>query len=300
MYVVTGASGHTGQVVAERLLAEQKSVRIIGRSLERLEPLTRRGAEAWICDLTDDQRLDEAFQGAEAAYVMLPPNPTATNYRSFQDRVSDRLAAAIGKAGVTHVVSLSSFGADKVSGTGPVAGLHHLEEALDQIPGLNVLHLRAGYFMENTLAQIGIIKTIGVVAGPLRQEVELPMIATRDIGESAAKALLRLHFVGHETRELLGARDVSMAEAASIIGAAIRRPHLSYKQLPDDQVREALVETGMSKDVADLILEMSRAINNGHMVALEKRSRENTTPTSYEQFVRDVFLPQFKGKPAIA
>ena len=75
MYVVTGASGHTGQVVAERLLAEQKSVRIIGRSLERLEPLTRRGAEAWICDLTDDKRLDEAFQGAEAAYAMLPPNP---------------------------------------------------------------------------------------------------------------------------------------------------------------------------------------------------------------------------------
>ena len=300
MYVVTGASGHTGQVVAERLLAEQKSVRIIGRSLEHLEPLTRRGAEAWICDLTDDKRLDEAFQGAEAAYVMLPPNPTATNYRSFQDRVSDLLAAAIGKAGVAHVVSLSSFGADKVSGTGPVAGLHHLEEALNQIPGLNVLHLRAGYFMENTLAQIGIIKTIGVVAGPLRQEVELPMIATRDIGEFAAKALLRRHFIGHETRELQGARDVSMAEAASIIGAAIRRPHLSYKQLPDDQVREALVETGMSQDIADLILEMSRAINTGHMVALEKRSRENTTPTSYEQFVRDVFLPQFKGKPAIA
>jgi uncharacterized protein YbjT (DUF2867 family) len=300
MYVVTGASGHTGQRVAERLLAEQKSVRVVGRSPERLEPLTRRGAEPWIGDLADDTRLGEAFQGAEAAYLMLPPHPAATNYRTFQDRVSDLLAAAIQNAGLTHVVSLSSFGADKVSGTGPVAGLHYLEQVLNQIPGLNVLHVRAGYFMENTLAQIGIIKTIGVVAGPLRQEVELPMIATRDIGEFAAKALLKLDFVGHETRELHGARDVSMAEVASIIGAAIRRPHLSYKQLPDDQVREALVETGMSRDVAGLILEMSRAINTGHMVALEKRSKENTTPTSYEQFVKEVFVPQFKGKQAIA
>jgi len=300
MYVVTGASGHTGQVVAARLLAEQKAVRIIGRSTERLGPLTRHGAEVWIGDLTDDKRLGEAFQGAEAAYVMLPPDPAATSYRTFQDRVSDLLAAAIREAGLTHVVSLSSFGADKVAGTGPVAGLHYLEQALNQIPGLNVLHLRAGYFMENTLAQIGIIKTMGVVAGPLRAEVELPMIATGDIGEFAAEALLRLNFVGHEVRELQGPRDVSMAEVASIIGAAIRRPHLSYKQLPDDQVRAALIQTGMSKDVADLILEMSRAINTGHMAALEKRSKENTTPTSYERFVKEVFAPQFRGKPAAA
>ncbi|HXW62907.1 MAG TPA: NmrA family NAD(P)-binding protein [Candidatus Acidoferrales bacterium] len=300
MYAVTGASGHTGRVVAERLLAERKKVRTIGRNVERLEPLTRQGAEAWICDLTDAGSLAEALNGAEAAYVMLPPTPGTLKYRAFQHRVSDALAAAIRQAGVKHVVSLSSFGADKPAGTGPVVGLHDLEQSLDQISGLHVLHLRAGYFMENTLAQVAIIKTIGVVAGPLRAEVELPMIATRDIGEFAAQALLELRFVGHQTRELLGARDVSMAEAASIIGASIGRPQLSYKQLPDEQVRAALVEAGMSEDVADLILEMSRAINTGHMMALEARSEENTTPTSYQQFVTEVFIPQFRGKPAVA
>jgi uncharacterized protein YbjT (DUF2867 family) len=300
MYVVTGASGHTGRVVAERLLAEQKKVRAIGRNVEHLAPLTRQGAEAWIGDLTDAKSLAEALNGAEAVYVMLPPDPGPMKYRAFQDRVSDAFAAAIGQAGVKHVVSLSSFGADKPAGTGPVAGLHYLEQSLNQISGLHVLHLRAGYFMENTLAQIAIIKTIGVVAGPLRAEVELPMIATRDIGEFAAEALLNLDFVGQQTRELLGARDVSMAEVASIIGASISRPQLSYKQLPDEQVRAALVEVGMSEDVTDLILEMSHAINTGHMVALEARSEENTTPTSYEQFVTEVFAPQFRGKPAVA
>ena len=300
MHVVTGATGHTGRVVAERLLAGQKKVRVIGRSVERLEPLTRRGAEAWISDLTDPQRLAEALEGAEAAYVLLPPDLSATNYRTYQDRISDVLAAAIRQAGVTRVVSLSSFGADKAAGTGPVVGLHYLEQKLNQIPRLDVLHLRAGYFMENTLAQIGIIKTMGVLAGPLRAERELPMIATRDIGEFAAQALLKLNFVGHETRELQGARDVSMAEVASIIGRAIGRPQLSYKQLPDEQVRAALLESGLSKDAADLILEMSQAINTGHMAALEKRSKDNTTPTSYEQFLKEVFVPQFKGQPAVA
>jgi uncharacterized protein YbjT (DUF2867 family) len=299
MYVVTGASGNTGQIVAARLLAKQKSVRVIGRSAERLESLTRQGAEAILGELTDAKRLAEAFAGAEAAYVMLPPDLATVDYRSFQNRVSDALTAAISEAGVKHVVSLSSIGADKSAGTGPVVGLHYLEEMLNQIPGLNVLHLRAGYFMENTLAQIGIIKTMGVAAGPLRAGLEIPMIATRDIGEFAAEALLQLNFVGHETQELLGARDISMAEVTSIIGAAIGRPHLSYKQLPDDQVREALLQTGMSRDLVNLLLEMSRAVNSGHMVALEERSRHNTTPTTYEQFVKEIFAPQFKGKPAI-
>jgi len=36
------------------------------------------------------------------------------------------------------------------------------------------------------------------------------------------------------------------------------------------------------------------------MVALETRSKENTTPTSFEQFVKEVFVPQFRGKPATA
>jgi len=299
MYVVTGASGHTGQIVAARLLAKQKHVRVIGRNAERLEPLTRQGAEPLLLELTDTKRLTEAFARAEAAYVMLPPDLTAADYRSFQNRVSDALTAAIGGAGLKHVVSLSSIGADKSAGTGPVVGLHYLEEMLNQVPGLNVLHLRAGYFMENTLAQIGIIKTMGVAAGPLRAGLEIPMIATRDIGELAAEALVELNFVGHQTRELLGPRDISMAEVASIIGGAISRPQLSYKQLPDDLVREGLVQTGFSKELADLLLEMSNAINSGHMVALEERSRQNTTPTTYEQFVKEIFAPQFKGKPAI-
>lgn len=300
MYVVTGASGHTGGVVAEGLLAKKKEVRVIGRSVERLKPFTDRGADAWICDLSDVEKLTEAFDGAEAAYLMIPPDLTAKNYRAQQDHVSDALTAAIQESGVKHVVTLSSFGADKPSGTGPVVGLHILEQKLNQISGLNALHLRPGYFMENTLAQIGIIKAMGIAAGPLRADLKIPMIYTRDIGEYAAEALLDLDFSGQQTRELLGARDVTMAEAASIIGKEIGKPDLSYLQPPDHQVRPALLQTGISENSADLILEMSRAMNSAHMAALEPRSKENITPTTYEQFVREVFVPQFKGKPAAA
>ncbi|HKV05268.1 MAG TPA: NAD(P)H-binding protein [Candidatus Acidoferrales bacterium] len=300
MYVVTGASGNSGRVVAERLLARGQKVRAIGRSAERLQPLVAKGAEPCVCDLTDREALAAAFAGARGVYVMIPPNVTSKDYRAHQDRITDAVAAALEAAGVEHAVSLSSIGADKKVGVGPVAGQHYLENRLNQIPGLSVVHLRAGYFMENTLAQIGIIKSMGVMAGALRAELEVPMIATQDIGAAAAEALLRLEFTGPSTRELLGHRDISMAEVAGIVGRALGRPHLAYTRLPDDQVRDALTEVGISTNVANLILEMAAGQNTGHMIALEKRSASNTTPTSYETFVKEVFVPQFKGRPAAA
>lgn len=295
MYVITGATGNTGNVIVRRLLAAGKRVRAIGRSAERLRPFVDGGAEPFVGDVEDEATLRKAFAGAQAVYAMVPPNYKSSDYRAYQERVVGAIAASIRGAGVRHAVSLSSFGADKAAGTGPVVGLHHLEQQLNAIDGLNVLHLRAGYFMENTLGQIGAIKAMGAVAGPLRENLKLPMIATRDIGEVAADALLGLDFHGRQTRELLGQRDMTMSEAAAVIGRAIGRPGLTYKQVPDAQFRSVLAQLGFSTNVANLILEMTAALNSGHMAALEKRSARNTTPTSYETFVADEFVPRFTG-----
>lgn len=300
MFAITGATGHTGNVAAKTLLARGHKVRVIGRSADRLKPLAEAGAEPFVADITDTKRLTDAFRGVEGIYAMVPPNPTGNDFRAFQERVSDAIASAVTNSKVMFVVSLSSMGADKSSGTGPVVGLHNLEERLNRIPDTNVLHLRAGYFMENTLAQIGAIKAMGKAVGPLRPDLKLPMIATRDIGAVAAERLLQLNFNGKQTRELLGQRDLNMTEAASIIGKAIGKPGLEYVRLPDDQMRPALVEVGMSQNFADLILQMAQALNAGHMRALEPRSPENTTPTSYEQFVTENFLPLFRQQATAA
>ena len=300
MYVVTGASGNCGHVVAEHLLSRGKRVRAIGRGEERLKALVSRGAEPFICDLADREALGKAFAGADGVFVMVPPKMDAEDYRLHQDHIVAALEAALEEANVKHVVTLSSVGADKGAKTGPIVGLHRLEQALDRIPGLNVLHLRAGLFMENLLAQIGVIKTLGVVADTLRGELEIPMIATRDIGEFAAQRLARLDFTGAQTRELLGERDISMAEAAGIIGRAIGRPHLSYSRMANDVFRAALIQMGVSANTADLVIEMSEAMNAGHVGPLDKRTRENSTPTSFETFVKEQFAPRFLGKPATA
>ncbi|MFZ0480791.1 MAG: NmrA family NAD(P)-binding protein [Terriglobales bacterium] len=298
MFVVLGASGHTGQVVAKNLLAAGQKVRVVGRSAERLQSLAGEGAEIFVADATDAPALTRAFKGAEGAYVMVPPELTSNDYRAFQERVSDAIAAAVQNAGVKNVVSLSSYGADKASGTGPVAGLHNLEQKLNRIDGANVLHLRAGYFMENTLPQVAVIRMMGSMAGPVRPNLKLPMIATQDIGSAAADALLRREFRGKQTHELQGQRDLDYVEIAAIIGKAIGKPSLGYIQAPDEQLRGAMVQMGMSASFVGLILEMAGALNSGHMKALEARTAANSTPTSFESFVEEEFAPAWREQAA--
>jgi uncharacterized protein YbjT (DUF2867 family) len=298
MYVITGATGNTGSVVAERLLARGAKVRVMGRDAKRLERFTQKGAEAFVADATDAGALTKAFSGAKAAYAMLPPNTGAPNVRAYQEQVNDALASAIEKSGLKHAVVLSGYGADKPEKTGPVVGLHSLEEKLNGISGLNALYLRAGYFMENILPQLGVIKSFGDMAGPVKGNLPLPMIATRDIGAVAAHALLKLDFEGKRSRELQGAGDVSYAEVARIVGAAIGKPDLVYKHMPAEKLKPALLQMGMSSSMAELLLEMADALNSGYMRMLEPRSPQNTTPTSLNTFISEVFVPTYRGTKA--
>src|SRR5579872_5841204 len=259
MYVVLGASGNTGHVVAANLLTRGEKVRVVGRNSAHLQPITSKGAEPFIADVSDASALAKVFHGADSAYVMIPPNLTSKDPLGYSNRVSDAIAAAVHKAGTRNVVALSSIGAELASGTGPVVGLHNLEQKLNQIGSANVLYLRAAYFMENTLPQANAIRQMGSAIGPLRPDLKIPMIATHDIGNAAADFLLHPTIRGKQVRELHGQRDLSYNEVAAIIGKAISKLDLKYVQVPDDQFRAALVQMGMSDPVAKLLVEMTQA-----------------------------------------
>jgi uncharacterized protein YbjT (DUF2867 family) len=136
------------------------------------------------------------------------------------------------------------------------------------------------------------------VIGPVRPGLKLPIIAARDIGAAAANALSLLTFRGKQTHELQGERDLDYTEVATIIGHAIGKPDLGYVHAPDDQVRSAMVQMGMSDAMAGLILEMAGALNSGHMRTLEPRTSRNTNPTSYETFVAESFVPAYQRQAA--
>jgi len=298
MYVITGASGNTGGIVARKLLESGKQVRAIGRTADRLRALTSLGAEPYTCDLTDREALIKAFTGATAAYVMVPPDMSSQNFRARQDEISDSIVAALERTKVKYAVSLSSIGADKSDKTGPIVGLHELEQKLNNVAALNVQNLRAGYFMENWLSQVDVIKMSNITAEITRPDIKIPIIATRDIGKAAADHLIALDFEGKQTRELQGQRDLTMVECTAIIAAAIKKPDLRYVQMPDEQFRNVMTKMGVSEEVANLLIEMAHAMNTGLIKTLEPRSPRNTTPTSFETFVKEEFLPRYEGKAA--
>jgi uncharacterized protein YbjT (DUF2867 family) len=292
IYVILGASGNTGSILANFLLSKGQKVRVIGRDPGRLQRFVDKGAEAFTADMSDAAALTKAFSGARAAYLLLPPAKSPEE----QERDSDGIAKAVKQSGLRYAVHLSSYGAQVAEGAGPVSGLHSSEQKLNAIEGLNVLHLRAAYFMENNLAAIGMIHQMGIFGNALLPDLKIPMAATRDVGDFAAQRLLNLDFSGKQTRELLGERDLSMTEATAVIAQGIGKPDLRCQQFSYDQVQQALTQLGVPPKGAAMYIEMYKSINAGVLVPLEPRSVENTTPTSFEQFVQDVFAPAYHGK----
>jgi uncharacterized protein YbjT (DUF2867 family) len=296
MYVILGATGNTGSIVADSLLSEGKKVRVVGRDAGRLQRFVGQGAEAFAANISDAATLTKAFTGARAAYLLLPPIST----REDQERESDAIAKAVKESGLRYAVYLSSYGAQVPEGTGPVEGLHSFEQKLNAINRLNVLHLRAAYFMENNLLAIATIHGMGIFAHALLTGLKMPMVATRDVGPYAAKRLLHLDFSGKQTRELLGQRDLTMTEVTAAIARGIGKPDLRYEQISYDQMQQAMAQMGMPPKKSAVYIEMFKSINAGVLAALEPRSPENTTPTSFEEFVQDVFAPAYHGQVAAA
>src|SRR6266481_968397 len=106
MYVILGASGNTGSIIADFLLSKGEKVRVVGRDVGRLRRFVRKGAEAFPADMTDAAALTKAFTGARAAYAILPP----LHSREEQEQQSDAIAKGAKESGLRHAVHLSSYG----------------------------------------------------------------------------------------------------------------------------------------------------------------------------------------------
>jgi uncharacterized protein YbjT (DUF2867 family) len=293
MIVVTGATGRTGRSATEVLLANGEKVRVVGRDAKKLAPLVELGAEPFVGNVEDVDSTTIAFNGASAVYLVLPEDTSQQDLRAHQERVSDSYAAAFTNAHVRFVVNLSSLGAQHAKNTGPIVGLHNQEQKLDRVAGLNVLHLRAAYFMENLFMSIAPLRSMGTLPGGLQADAQMPWIATKDIGAYAASRLAARNFSGSSIQELHGQRDISMKEAASIVGNAIGKSNLAYVQMPSMMLEPALVEMGLPKKTAELVIEMWAGANAGLIVTQEARSAKNTTPTTLESFVAEVFAPAY-------
>jgi len=284
MYVITGATGNIGSRIAEKLLSGGKTVRVVGRSAEKLQPFVDKGAEPFVGDLADTDAMARAFTGAEAVFVLIPPNFAAPDHRAYQNEVGESLANAIKEAGVKNVVNLSSVGAHLPENVGVIKGLFDQEQRLNTLEGVNVLHLRPAFFMENHLLQIDMIKGNGIMGSPVKPDIPIFQIATADIADYAAERLVHLDFSGKTVRELLGPEEMTMDEATQVLGKAIGKEDLKFVRFSYEDAHRGMTGMGISEDVVSEMMELYRSFNEGICRPTEPRSAENTTPTTLEQF----------------
>lgn len=262
-YAVTGGAGNISKPLALELLRAGQEVVVIGRDQDRLKELVDAGAKAAIGALEDIEFLKKAFAGADAAYCMYPPNLTTPDLNRFYEIIGKNYASAIRDAGVRYIVNLSSIGAHLPKGTGPVSAAYRAEQALNTLKHVHIKHLRPTYFYHNLLANIAMVRNIGIIGSSFSvKEKRFPLTDYGDIAAAAAEELLTLNFNGHSVR-YIASDETDTEEIASVLGKAIGKPDLKWVKFSDEQALKGMMENGFSKEIAEDYIEMGDAINSG-------------------------------------
>jgi len=260
---VAGATGHTGRAVAEELLAAHQPTRVIVRSAEKGADLRARGAEIAVASLNDAAALGGALRGASAAYLLVPPDYVAADLIAAEMVTVRALAEGVRDSTLSHVVFLSSIGAQHATGNGPVRVLHEAEEAL-RGAGKPLTILRAPYFLENWMAALDAVTGQGVLPSFLPLDLTMEMAATRDIGREAARLLMGPPPSGARIVEFGGPEPITPRQLASDLGIAIGKTVMPV-QAPLDQVVPVFTAVGVSENSASTFREMYEAFANGLM-----------------------------------
>lgn len=277
IFVVAGATGHVGSVVARELLAAGHEVRAIVRNAEKAEGLASQGAELRIGELGDAAFLTAALRGADGAFLLQPPPPLdSPDVRAYQDRVTHAEAAAVAESGIRHVVMLSSWGAEKAAGTGPIVGLHFLEEALKKTRAITTI-LRAGSFTENLLNMLPAARHQGVLPSFFPPEYRLPSIAARDIAAVAVRSLLSPP-AATEVVYVIGANEYSAVDQAAYLSKKLGK-EVKLLGLPVSAASGALQQGGIGASLANLFQEMYEGATKGLLGIVPGHRVEKGTTT---------------------
>lgn len=295
MYVLLGSNGNITSKLATLLLAQGAAVRVVGRNAKSLGALKTAGVDIAAGDIADAGFVAKAFAGATAVYTVIPTEHSAPDLAAAQDRLGATIAQAITAAGVKRLVNLSSIGAHLSSGTGPITGLYRQEQRLNALVGVDVLHVRPGYFFENHLLAIHMIPAIGVYADMTAPDAPLPMVATADIAQVVARELRTPSAKGKRVLHLRAPRLYTMRESTALLGAVIDRPDLAYVQSDPQQGKAALMQHGFSASAAAMMEEMSVAFSTGRLDGEYEKGPTEIAPTTLERFAATVFKSAYEA-----
>jgi uncharacterized protein YbjT (DUF2867 family) len=265
----------------------------MGRHADSLSWAAARGAQIAEGDQADERFFLDALEGADGLYLLIPPKMDAGNCVEYYRMMGESAGNAIADSDVRKVVFLSSLGGELPEQTGPIAGLHYVEEVLQGMPGIDLTIIRAGFFMENFLASIPVIRDRGAYPGAIEPDAPISMIATSDIAALCADLLGKGEFEGEQIIDYFGDRLTS-AKVTRIMGEGIGNPDLPYVFLSADDAVAAYESMGASHDMARAYVEMSQAIGAGVVRPTRVDPETPNAPTSFAEFAQRIWFPAYR------
>lgn len=273
MFVISGATGNTGSVVAQTLLDQGQAVRVIVRSAEKGAVWKEKGAEVVIADILDIDAVAKALEGASGAYFMLPPDLNNPSFLDVSIERAKAFVAAAKAARLPHAVMLSSVGAQHADRVGPISTVAAMEKLFIEA-SIPLTAVRPGYFLENIAEMLPVVEEAEVYPSMiLPLDFKIDMVATKDIGLTAAEALLNPPTMPHRVIELKGADKYSAHDIAAAYSKSLGR-EISAVPVPQDAWVPQLLDAGLSQQGAETMAEMHENVNNGRIDFLDPGAKK--------------------------
>ncbi len=319
MYIVlTGGAGRITKPLALKLLKEGHAVIIITRSAEHVAELTdpEVGGMAAVGSINDVDFLTKTFTDAEAVYLMVPPDFDKEGLEDWKKQ-GEIYATAVRNSGVKRVVTLSSIGAHLPEGAGPVSGLYHVEQALNNLEGVAVTHVQAAYLYYNFLEMTDMVKHMNTIGENYGGEgFRLAMVDATDVADVIADELTLLFDADagikdvpeavanelnqpqptHYTIRYAVSDERTPNEIASVLGSAVGKPDLKWTVFTDEQAVQGMVQGGVPQKMAESLAEMGHSMHTGKMLEVYQQEKpEITGKVKLEDFAQEQFAPKYNG-----
>jgi uncharacterized protein YbjT (DUF2867 family) len=287
-YVITGSLGHISKPIVQKLKASGHSVTVITSNANKTKDIESLGAIAAVGSVEDRNFLKKAFAGAQAAYLMIPPNWAPTgSWLDFQKGIIQNYIEAIKANGIKNIVFLSSIGAHLGKGAGPVDGLSVAEWHLNQLKEVNLKIVRPSYFFNNLMGMIPMIKNMNIMGSNFGSSKEkLVLTATSDIADVVANELLNLKFRGHSIR-YIASDERHPKEIAEVLSKAVGKPGTPWIEFKDQDALNGMVQSGLKNEIASNYVTMGRALREGKMQADYWKNRPALGKVKLEDFVKE-------------
>jgi uncharacterized protein YbjT (DUF2867 family) len=290
MIVITTPTGLIGHQVLANVIDSGEQVRVIVRDPSRLSSQTRERVDVVQGSHGDIDVLNRAFEGADSVFWLVPPDPQAQTIEAAYVDFTRPAAEAFKSQKVSRVVGVSALG--RGTPAAGHAGLVAASLAMDDLiasSGVSYRALTMPSFMDNLLNQVEAIKSQGALFLPIVGDRKLPSCATRDIASAAATLLLDHSWSGVGSVPVLGPEDLSFDDMAQVMSEVLQRP-IRYQQIPGEALKARLTGFGMSDAMAQGMVDMMLAKNEGLDNAMT-RTPQSSSPTTFRQWCEEVLRP---------